>query len=177
MKCPYAADLCEAYERYEKGDDKALENHEREAMRKEMKSLSTKLGKAEKRIERMQKKIDELRAVNQSFITQNNNLENQKKDYYKRWREAEAKIKKGDDKVLGELQTLGSIYEQRMCYLMDKFAEGFFCESDAVAWAEDKEFALTGKYDEDLGDTVWKVVFKEEETEDGQQDQDIPVEE
>lgn len=160
MKCPYAVDLCEAYDKFEKGDDKALEKHEREAMRREMKSLSTKLGKAEKRIERQQKKIDELRAVNQSFITHNDNLESQKQDYYKRWREAEAKIKKGDDKVLGELNKLGSIYEQRMCYLMDRFAEGFFCESDAATWAEDKEFALVSEYDEELGDRIWKVVFE-----------------
>ena len=64
MKCPYAADLTEAYERYEKGDGMALENHENEALRTELEKMSRRLGMAEKRCERQQKKIDELRAVN-----------------------------------------------------------------------------------------------------------------
>lgn len=165
QKCPYARDLSEAYARFEEGDINALEEHKIEAMKKEMKSLSTKLGRAEKRIARQQKKIDELRAVNQSFITLNNNLEKQKKEFYKRWREAEAKIKKGDDKILNELQTLGGIYEQRMCYLIEEYApEKILVDSDVEAWAGDRAFALVHDADEDHG-RFWKVVFEEDVSE------------
>ena len=163
MKCPYAIDRSEAYAAYEKGDVKALENQEIKALEKENKYLRTLLGKAEKRVERQQKKIDELRAVNQSFTNVNNSLEKQKKEFYKRWRTAQDELDKGNETVMEELNRLGNIYEQRMCYLIDRFADGFFCESDVERWAGDREFALVRQYDEDLGDMVWKVVFKEDE--------------
>lgn len=156
--CPYAMDLTEAYERLEKGDEKALEMQKIESMRKELKSLSSKLGRAEKRIQRQQKKIDDLRAVNKSFVSVNDSLERQKKEFYSRWRSAQAELDKGNDAVMAELQKLGTIYEQRMCYLMDKYAEGSFSETDVSAWAEDKQFALVNEYDEDVG-VIWKVVF------------------
>ena len=163
QKCPYAMDLTEAYARLEKGDEKALEKQKIESMQKELKSLSSKLGRAEKRIERQQKKIDELRAVNTSFTNVNNSLEKQKKEFYTRWRKAQDELDKGNETVMEELRRLGDIYEQRMCYLIDRFADGFFCESDVERWAGDREFALVRQYDEDLGDMVWKVVFKEDE--------------
>ena len=163
MKCPYAIDRSEAYAAYEKGDVKALENQEIKALEKENKYLRTLLGKAEKRVERQQKKIDELRAVNQSFTNVNNSLEKQKKEFYTRWRKAQDELDKGNETVMEELRRLGDIYEQRMCYLIDRFADGFFCESDVERWAGDREFALVRQYDEDLGDMVWKVVFKEDE--------------
>ena len=163
MKCPYAIDRSEAYAAYEKGDVKALENQEIKALEKENKYLRTLLGKADKRVERQQKKIDELRAVNQSFTNVNNSLEKQKKEFYTRWRKAQDELDKGNETVMEELRRLGDIYEQRMCYLIDRFADGFFCESDVERWAGDREFALVRQYDEDLGDMVWKVVFKEDE--------------
>ena len=167
MKCPYAIDRSEAYAAYEKGDVKALENQEIKALEKENKYLRTLLGKAEKRVERQQKKIDELRAVNQSFTNVNNSLEKQKKEFYTRWRKAQDELDKGNETVMEELRRLGDIYEQRMCYLIDRFADGFFCESDVEKWAGDREFALVRQYDEDLGDMVWKVVFKEDEPDKG----------
>ena len=163
MKCPYAIDRSEAYAAYEKGDVKALEDQEIKALEKENKYLRTLLGKADKRVERQQKKIDELRAVNQSFTNVNNSLEKQKKEFYTRWRKAQDELDKGNETVMEELRRLGDIYEQRMCYLIDRFADGFFCESDVEKWAGDREFALVRQYDEDLGDMVWKVVFKEDE--------------
>lgn len=170
QKCPYAIELTQAYENLEKGDKKALEKQKIEAMQKELKSLSSKLGRAEKRIERQQKKIDRMRVVNKSFVRTNESLERQKQEFYKRWREAQAELDKGNDLIMEELNKLGLIYEQRMCYLMDKFSEGFFCEGDVITWAEDKEFALVREYDEDLGDMVWKVVFKEDGEDNNVQD-------
>ena len=170
QKCPYAMDLTEAYARLEKGDEKALEKQKIESMQKELKSLSSKLGRAEKRIERQQKKIYELRAVNQSYTNVNNSLEKQKKEFYKRWRAAQDALDKGNETVLAELQKLGEIYEQRMCYLIDTFTEkGYFYEADAEAWAGDKAFALaseridTNDLDKRRTGLIWKVVFKEDE--------------
>ena len=129
MRCPYAADRSEAYERLAKGDGNALDKQEKEAMKKEMKSLSTKLGRAEKKIERMQKKIDELRAVNQSFTRVNETLQ-------KRWKEAEEKLRGQDDPIWAELEKLSGIYEQRICYLIDTFVpDKKFYDKDAAAWA------------------------------------------
>lgn len=171
-KCPWAIDLTEAYRRYEKGDIHALENHEIEALTKETKYLRTRLGKAEKRVERQQKKIDELRAVNQSFMNNSNNLEKQKRNFYEKWRAAEQELQKYRDKAGDELSAMAEIYETRFCYLIDNFApDKTVREDDVKAWAEDKEFALVGNY-EDGVPREWKVVFK-----DAEQGQDIPDEE
>lgn len=164
MRCPYAVDLTEAYARLEEGDKKALENHEIEALRKELRSMSTKLGRAEKRNERQQRKINELRAVNKSFMNANNSLEQQKKKFYGKWKAAQAELDKGNRQVLEELGFLGIIYEQRMCYLIDKFApDKILCEDDVQKWAGDRDFALVADADEEHG-RIWKVVFKDDKT-------------
>lgn len=168
MRCPYAVDLSEAYARYEKGDVKALEKQKIEAMKKELKSLSSKLGKAEKRIERMKKKIDELRAVNQSFVKKNENLEKLRRQEYAHRRALQEKIDKGDEEIVQQLQTLGVIYEQRMCYLIENFAPGqIMVESDVEAWAGERSFALVHDADEEHG-RFWKVIYQENE--DGEDD-------
>lgn len=168
MKCPYAADRSEAYARKEKGDDTALDEQEKKALDKENKYLRTLLGKADKRIERQQKKIDELMGVNQSFTAVNQNLEKQKKDYYGRWRKAQAALDKGDEKIRQDLAKLGIIYEQRMAYLIDMYAPGkVIYEDDIEDWAKDRAFALVHQYEE--GRLLWMVKF-EEKTHDGKSD-------
>ena len=57
-QCEYAQGLTRAYERLFKGDDKAIMENEYESLKKENKKLSTLFGKAEKRIQRQQKRID-----------------------------------------------------------------------------------------------------------------------
>jgi hypothetical protein len=163
MRCPYAADIDEAYLREEKGDQTAVEKQAMDSMRKEIMSLQRKLGRRDKRIERMQKKIDSLRAVNESFVTVNENAAKQKRDYYERWRKAQAEIDKGNEEIQSELLKLGAIYEQRMCYLIEKYAGGKFYDDDVEAWAEDKEFALVTDFDEDQHRRYWKVVFNEDD--------------
>lgn len=181
MKCPYAADLTEAYERYEKGDDMALENHENEALRKELKSVSTRLGRIEKRCERQQKKIDELRAVNQSLTTQNINLHKQNKDVYKRWRELDHDTDEFQKTVWDQVQKISRMYEQRICYLIEEYVpDKKFTEGDVAAWAKDKAFALVYEKSEDDNwpEPYWAVRYGEEtETEDGQKDTELQANE
>ena len=110
----------------------------------------------------------------------NNSLEQQKKEFFKRWRAAQEELDKGNEQILEELTKLGGIYEQRMCYLIDSLTEkGYFYEEDAEAWAADKEFALVSEYI-DLEDDmrrrtglIWKVVFKEDEPDQDIQDSEI----
>ena len=166
MKCPYAADMDEAYRRYEEGDETALIEQELKAQKKEIESLIRKLGRANKRIERQQKKIDELRAVNQSYQRRN-------EDLYLKWRSSDSRVRAQDDKIWGEITNLSAIYEQRMAYLIDTYCpDKKLRESDVKAWAGDREFAIVaapGKEDE----TIWEVAFKENE-DDGKRSEDIP---
>lgn len=165
MKCPYAADLTEAYERYEKGDGMALENHENEALRTELEKMSRRLGMAEKRCERQQKKIDELRAVNQSLVNVNENLTAQNKRIYKQWRELSSRNEAFEKKIFDQVQTAISIYSDRLCYMVDKYGE--LRDSEVEAWSQGKEYAVIVQKDGD--DKVWKAVVREI-TEDGKSD-------
>ena len=162
--CQWAKQISEAYRKYEEGDIMALDEHKLEALTKETKYLRTRLGKAEKRVERQQKKIDELRAVNQSFVTSNNNLEKQKQELYKKWRDTNQSLQDHLNKAGDELSAMAQIYEQRMCYLIDRFAPDGVKEDEIEAWAADKEFALVADFTEDGKAIAWKVAFREEET-------------
>ena len=152
--CQWAKAISEAYKRYEEGDIMALDEHKLEALTKETKYLRTRLGKAEKRVERQQKKIDELRAVNQSFINRNETL-------YAKWRETNQSLQDHLNNAGDELSAMSQIYEQRMCYLIDRFAPEGVREDEIEAWAKDKEFALVADYEESKP-IAWKVVFKED---------------
>ena len=164
-ECPYAIELNEAYDRLEKGDEMALEKHKIDALEKELKGMATKLGRAEKRIERQQKKIDELRAVNQSYINVNDTLAKQKREYYEKYRKADTQLKEYERKIPEQLTGIVLMYEQRMSYLIENFAPGRkLFEEDVKEWAGDKEFALTSDYEDN--ELAWKVVFKEDDEND-----------
>ena len=155
--CPYAIAMNKAYDLVEKGDEMAVEKNKLAALETELKGVHIKLGRAEK-------KIDELKEVNKSFIRRNEELESMRKRDYKRWREAQAKLDKGDDQIQQELAKLAVIYEQRMAYLIEKFAPGKkLVENDVKTWAGDKEFALVHDADKDNG-LYWKVVYREDGT-------------
>lgn len=169
-KCPYAIELNEAYERLEKGDVMALENHKIEALEKELKSMTTKLGTAEKKLERAQKRVDELTAINKSFISKNEDLEKQKRSYYEKYRKADTQLKEYERKIDVQLKGIVMTYEQRMAYLIDTYCpNGKLRERDVEEWAKDRSFAIVFSRieDEELGiegEPAWKVVFKEDES-------------
>lgn len=177
QKCPYALDMTEAYRKAEEGDSMAIENHEKKAAKNEIRSLSTKLGMAKKKNERLTKRLMEEQELVKSYQRRNEALLRENKDYYKRWREAQGKLDKGNEQIHSELSTLANIYEQRMAFLIDTYCpDKKLYDEDAEAWAKDREFALVFD-NEDVDSSpfrrTWKVVFKE----DGQQDQDIQAEE
>lgn len=154
--CKYAQDLNKAYERLFKGDDRAIMENEYESLKREIKKLSTLLGKSEKRVERQQKKIDELRAVNQSFVTRN-------EDLYRKWREISGTLDAYESSVADQVQQLIDAYEVRLAYLVDR--HGTFSDVDVDEWRRDKSFALVYAENDD-GDPCWQVVFGDEETDD-----------
>lgn len=160
-KCPYAADRSEAYAAYEKGDGKALDNEKIKALEKENKYLRTLLGKAEKRVERQQKKIDDLRAVNQSFIRVNTQLEKTGKEHYNKWRDANTAMEIYEEKIAYQVQQISDSYEARLAYMMDTYTNGVLHESDVKEWLKGKEFAIVWVKDEDGGEPFYKVMFKE----------------
>ena len=168
-ECPYAIELNEAYDRLEKGDEMALENHKIDALEKELKGMATKLGRAEKRIERQQKKIDELRAVNQSYINVNDTLAKQKRSYYEKYRNADMQLKEYERKIDDQIKKIVSVYEQRLCYLIENYTDGKIYEDQMSEWAGDKAMALVAEYDD--GGIYWSVKYGEEtkdaETDDG----------
>lgn len=168
MRCPFAADLNEAYYRQEKGDVMALQEHEIKALKSENRSLTTKLGMSKKKCERLQKQLDKEKEINKSWQRQHEEDEKKKKMFFGYWKRAEAELDARSKKAIEELDKLGVIYEQRMCYLIHAFAPGgILSESKVQEWAGDKAFALIHEYDEQEG-LIWKVVF--EETEDGEND-------
>lgn len=147
MKCPYAADLTEAYERYEKGDEKALEKHENEALRKEIKSIAMKLGHAERKIRKLTAKAED--------------LEKQKMLYFEKYRKALEQLDEYEKKIAGQVQVIVDAYEARLAYMMAMFSDGTLNESDVEDWIKDKEFAIVKT------DYGFEVVYKEETDEDG----------
>lgn len=165
-KCPYAMELNEAYERLEKGDVNALENHKIDALEKELKGMATKLGTAEKKLERAQKRIDDLAAINKSFIGKNEDLEKQKRSYYDKYRKADEQLRDYERKIDDQIKRITEIYEQRMAYMIDQFVPGqMLLEEDVKEWAGSKAFAIVSDYTEHE-QLAWKVVFKEDATSD-----------
>lgn len=169
MRCPYAMDLNEAYDRLEKGDEEALIQNERDSLKRELKSLSIKLGKAEKRIERQQRKIDDLRGVNQSLVNVNTTLENKNRNIHKRWKDLADRMEKYEEKVANQVMVLSDAYEARLAYLMDVYSCGCLKEEDVKAWLKDKDFAIV------MTDEGFKLIFNEENKDDGQKSEDIQV--
>lgn len=169
--CPYAAELTKMYERIEGGAEV-----ERTELEQQVKSLSREvnhknslIGKQKKRMLRMQKKIDDLRAVNESYMRVNDSLEKQKTRYYRKARVAEEQLAAKNDRLYEEITKLTQIYEQRLVYLIDRYCPAGLPESEVKAWAEGREIAITGEYDEESGlvwHAKWRYASEDDETED-----------
>lgn len=165
MRCPYAIDMNEAYRKAEEGDSMAIEEQEIKALKKENHALRTKLGTQTKKVERLQKRLDESKELVKSYQRKN-------EDLYKKWRSSDDKVRKDDDRIWSEIGSLSEIYEQRMAYLIDTYCpEQKLSDKDVEAWAKDREFAVVIT-DPDENFRTWKVVFN-----DGHEDTDIQTEE
>ena len=154
MKCPYAMDRAEAYHNYEKGDIKALDEQKEKAMKVEIKSLTSKLGRVNKKYERLEKKLTEKEELVKSYQRKNEEL-------YKKWRDIDNTLKAYEKNIASQIQQLADAYESRLAYMMDMFSDGTLNESDVKDWLKDKQFAIVAT------DYGYEVRFSEEENEDG----------
>ena len=152
MKCPYAADISEAYRRYEEGDEMALIEQEIKAQKKEIESLLRKLGRANK-------KLDKERAKNKD-------LEAQKRIYFEKWRKAQDQLNEYEKKIADQIMGISNAYEARLAYMMDMFSDGTLNESDVKDWLQDKEWAIV------KNEYGYEVVFQEEENDENTKKQE-----
>lgn len=171
-ECRFAKDRTEAYERLFKGDEKAIMENDIKSLEREVKKLSTLLGRAEKRVERQQKKIDELRMVNQSFVNRNETLERINREAFIKWRDVNALLESYEERIAAQVQVIADAYEARLAYLIDK--HGTFSDIDVDEWRKGKSFALVYDKDDD-GYPCWNLIFKTDEDgeQDGHEDTDI----
>jgi hypothetical protein len=174
--CPYAEAITKAYIEYERGDIKALDEEKITALTKENDSLRKKLGRRNKRIDRLEKKLTEFRQINKNYLTIHDTLRKQKTEYYKKWRETREELDTVERKVYDQIMGIVTIYEQRMAYLIDTYAPSGILEDNIKRWAADKEFAIVSE-DAGEGKIRWVVRFKsddeEEDAEDAERDTDL----
>lgn len=173
MSCPFAADLNEAYYRQEKGDAMALQEHEIKALKSENRSLATKLGMAEGKIERLEKKLESEKELNKSWQRKHEEDEKKKKMFFSRMREAQEARLELEKNVYEELKALEKTCGDRIKYLMS-LTGGTFEEADVKKWCEENSnLELFGNVSEE-GKITWELKEVEAE-EDGSED--IPEEE
>jgi len=154
-KCPYAMSITKAWIAHEKGDETALEKQKTEAMQSEIRSLSTKLGRA-------YKKIDELVELNKSYLRRNDELEKQKSAYYKRWRKES--VGGLTETVLSQASDLFDKYKDVLCYLLSMYGDKIG-EDEVEAWKKGRVYTIYREYDEN-GKLIWQMI-EEEVDEDG----------
>ena len=86
--------------------EKAIMENDIKSLEREVKKLSTLLGRAEKRVERQQKKIDELRMVNQSFVNRNETLERINREAFIKWRDVNALLESYEERIAAQVQVI-----------------------------------------------------------------------
>lgn len=139
-KCKYARRLEEAYEKYLKGDEMALKSQKMDAMQRELRSVSTKLGIVKKK---------------------NATLIDQKAELYRQLRATKEELEKVNKDIYQKLMAIAQLYEDRIAYLIDTKCDGELKEADVAEWAKGKEYALT--FDQEAEERTWKVLTKEAE--------------
>ena len=176
MECLYARDLDDAYTRIEEGDERALEHEKIEAMEKEMRRLSTLIGKQARKIEAREDEIKELRKKNKI-------LDNQKESFQGRVREQMARIAALDKKVdhlqgkglasiESSLMKMKASYEMCLCYLIAKHEGGSISDQAACEWEKEqngKPRILIVKQED--GTRTFTVIMEKDNETDGSDEQ------
>ena len=152
--CEYAKGLLDMYDKIDKGDEMAREEHMQRAKQTEIRALMSKLGRAEKRIEARDIEIAELRKKNKR-------LEDMRRDTYAQFRKMQSAADEQERKFYRELQKMAQLYEDRLCYMIANYTGGRLTESLVKEWAEDREYLLT--YEGEGDDIVWVVREKGDE--------------
>ena len=156
--CEHAKELEALYDKMggnEMGNKILQLEQENAAIKKELRKVSSMLGKATKREERKDDKIREL-------MTQNRALEK----VMLREKQKSAELKHKLDKATLDITALADIYEGRIAYLLANFTDGFLNEEELRKWAESFEYALVPEATEEDPDgrevvVLWRVMTRE----------------
>lgn len=168
QECEYAIAITQAYDKLEKGDKQALEKQKIKALESEIRSNLIKIGRAETKIREQKEQINNL-------IGSNKKLMDARRTEHDRRMKLEKELAMIQDKVADDIKKIAQLYEDRIAYLMDEFADGTFREADAEAWAKGKQFAVVHEVKQK--DRVWKVVIKQDGKEGSKSDKDVQTKE
>ena len=168
QECEHAIAITQAYDRLEKGDKQALEKQKIKALESEIRSNLIKIGRAETKIREQKEQIHNL-------IGSNKKLMDARRTEHDRRMKLEKELAMIQDKVADDIKKIAQLYEDRIAYLMDEFADGTFREADAEAWAKGKQFAVVHEVKQK--DRVWKVVIKQDGKEGSKSDKDVQTKE
>ena len=168
QECKYAIAITQAYDKLEKGDKQALEKQKIKALESEIRSNLIKIGRAETKIREQKEQINNL-------IGSNKKLMDARRTEHERRMRAEKDLAYAQGKVADDIKKIAQLYEDRIAYLMDTFADGTFREADAEAWAKGKQFAVVHEVKQK--DRVWKVVIKQDGKEGSKSDKDVQTKE
>ena len=156
--CEYAKELEGLYDEMGGNEmsNKILELEQKNAaLKKELRKVSSMLGKATKREERKDDRIREL-------MTQNRALE--KVLLREKAKNQELELKRV--KLAKDIEALSDIYEGRIAYLMANFTDGTLNEVDLERWASSYEYVLIPEATEKNSEgkevvTLWRVMTRE----------------
>jgi hypothetical protein len=168
QECEYAIAITQAYDKLEKGDKQALEKQKIKALESEIRSNLIKIGRAETKIREQKEQINNL-------IGSNKKLMDARRTEHDRRMKLEKELAMIQDKVADDIKKIAQLYEDRIAYLMDTFADGTFREADAEAWAKGKQFAVVHEVKQK--DRVWKVVIKQDGKDGSKSDKDVQTKE
>lgn len=147
--CLHARRLTDAYRKLDEGDIMALKDCEIDSLQRELKRVSSRIGKVEKDLRKTEQK--------------NVDLENQKRIFFEKYRKAKEQLDDYEKHESERYITMAMLYEDRIAYLIDTYCNGRLEEEAVKAWAKDKEYALT--FDKDSKDPIWIVQVRDAEEE------------
>ena len=149
--CPHAMRISEAYDKQEAGDPDAVTRNSIDAMRAEVRSLSTQLGRVKRILDARDEEIRDLRRKNKR-------LSDLREQTYGDLRRLRSETDSKDAAQYRELQRMAQLYEDRLCYMIDTYLPDGLPEKTVEAWARGKEFALTHREGEER---IWIAVKRE----------------
>lgn len=156
-ECPHARELNRLYSQM--GDDERMNTveklrHAEKELRRELKNLSTALGKSKKRENLKDDEIKELRRQRDAAQALYSKTKNELNDCRSR-----------EDALMGELNGIVATFEARTAYMM-QLCGGFLDEVEARRWARRHDYEIIPATNTETG-SVSAWVLEVQEVEDG----------
>lgn len=154
-ECPHAKNLNSLYSRM--GDDEKMNTveklrHMEKELRREMKNLSTALGKSKKREAIKDEEIKKLRRQRDAA-----------QSLYNKTRSELNECRRDEDKLMNELNGILLIFEARIAYMM-QMCDGYLDEVEARRWARSHDYEITPTAKTDSGNVgAWGLDVQEVE--------------